>query len=192
MNQDKLTENIIDQIKEAQIKLGYAKETVRLYYPTASLNALLGTAAESADELLRLLGQEAKVPGHEASGQSVRLEGTVLGPLEFSEHGGRIEVKIPPEGAEYVHREVPEPEFLKAVIELFATRHHCSLKEIRQIFEQFDKNYVCEKIPEEMGFDYALYFPDGKTDSYYYCVKEEMDHTIYHRFTKEDFLALKN
>ena len=26
-----------DQVKEAQLKLGYAKETVRLYYPVDSL-----------------------------------------------------------------------------------------------------------------------------------------------------------
>lgn len=187
MNKNKLTENIIDQIKEAQIKLGYVKETVRLYYPVASLNALLGTSAETADEFLWLMKRDAG-----SSKPSACLDDPVLGSLEFSEHGGRIEVKIPPEGAEYVHREVEEPQFLKAVIELFGTYHHCNLADVRAVFERFDRNYVCEKIPEEMGFDYVLYFPDGKTDAYYYCVKEEMDHTIYHRFTKEDFKALIN
>ena len=41
MNTEKLIKNIMDQIKEAQIKLGFAKETTRLYYPVESLNACL-------------------------------------------------------------------------------------------------------------------------------------------------------
>lgn len=192
MNKNKLTENIIDQIKEAQIKLGYVKETVRLYYPVASLNALLGTEAETADEFLRLIKRDTILSDTGSSEPSAHLDDAMLGTLQFSGHGGRIEVKIPPEGAEYVHQKVDEPKFLKAVIELFGTNHHCSLADIRAVFEQFDRNYVCEKIPKEMGFDYVLYFPDGKADAYYYCIKEEMDHTIYHRFTKEDFKALIN
>lgn len=178
MNQDKLLENIIDQIKEAQLKLGYARETVRLYYPAASLNAMLGTEAEDAEELLRLL-KEGDV-----------FSDTALGTLQFAEHKGRIEVCIPPEGAEYVYREVPEPEFLKEIIELFGAHHHCSLEDVRAVFEKFDTHYVCEKMPEGMDFDYVLYFPDGTIDAYYYCIKEEMEHTIYHRFTKEDYREL--
>ena len=43
-----------------------------------------------------------------------------------------------------------------------------------------------EKKPEGSDFDEVLYFKDASVDAYYYCVKEEMGHTIYHRFTKED------
>ena len=42
-----------------------------------------------------------------------------------------------------------------------------------------------------MGFDYVLYFKDKTVDAYYYCIKEEMGHTIYHRFTKEDYQLLR-
>ena len=52
MKQNKLKQNIIDQIKEAQIKIGYVKETVRLYYPAATLNTLMGTDKKNAEELL--------------------------------------------------------------------------------------------------------------------------------------------
>ena len=41
MKIDRLIENIIEQIKEAQIKLGYVKEVIRLYFPAASLSLLL-------------------------------------------------------------------------------------------------------------------------------------------------------
>jgi hypothetical protein len=36
-------------------------------------------------------------------------------------------------------------------------------------------------------FDYVMYFNQPAIDPYYYCIKEEMGHTIYHRFTKEDY-----
>lgn len=178
MNTNKMIQNIIDQIKEAQIKLGYVKETVRLYYPTESLNGMLGTQMKDAKELQSLL-----------EGTDAFLD-TVLGKLRFAVCGGRIEVSIPPEGAEYVYREVPNPAFLADIIRLFGGRHHCSLADVCAVFEKYSKDYVCEKMPEGMDFDYVLYFRDTAIDAYYYCIKEEMGHTIYHRFTKEDYLAL--
>lgn len=178
MNTDKMIQNIIDQIKEAQIKLGYVKETVRLYYPTESLNGMLGTQAKDAEELQSLL-----------ENTSV-FSDSVLGKLQFAVCKGRIEVSIPPEGAEYVYREVPAPAFLMDIIRLFGEHHHCSLGDVCTVFEKYSKAYVCEKMPEGMDFDYVLYFRDMEIDAYYYCIKEEMGHTIYHRFTKEDYLAL--
>ena len=59
MNVDKLTENIVDQIKEAQIKLGYAKETVRLYYPAESLCTLMGMEPMDTKRLLDYLKETA-------------------------------------------------------------------------------------------------------------------------------------
>ena len=55
MNRKCLIKNMTDQVKEAQLKLGYAPETVRLYYPGASLNEILGTSALNAQEMLTLL-----------------------------------------------------------------------------------------------------------------------------------------
>lgn len=176
--ENKLTENIIDQMKEAQIKLGYVKETVRLYYPVESLNALAGTAAQNADELLELL-----------EGNPVFTD-TVLGRLRFAVHEGRIEVSVPPEGTVYVHNEIPAPAFLTDIIELFGSHHCCTLQDIRAVFERYSKDYLCEKMPEEMDFDYVFHFKEDGIDPYYYCIKEEMGHTIYHRFTKEDYAAL--
>lgn len=173
MNTEKLIKNIMDQIKEAQMKLGFAKETTRLYYPVESLNAMLGSDAKDDQEMLEILA-------------SPDFQNTRLGQLHFSAHKGRIEISVPPEGAEYVHEHVEEPAFLKAMIELFRQNHHCSVADIRGLFESFSKDYVCEKMPEGSDFDEVLYFKDTSVDSYYYRVKEEMGHTIYHRFTKED------
>ena len=55
MNISKLITNMIDQMVEAQIKLGYSKETITLYYPLDSLNRILGTSYESGTELAEAL-----------------------------------------------------------------------------------------------------------------------------------------
>ena len=112
MNVDKLTENIVDQIKEAQIKLGYAKETVRLYYPAESLCTLMGVEPMDTKRLLDYLKETAV------------LSEIPLGELQFTAHKGRIEVRIPPEGAEYVHQKVPDPEFLTELIGFFGIFSH--------------------------------------------------------------------
>lgn len=178
MNQERLVQNIIDQIKEAQIKLGYIKETVRLYYPAESICDLLVMNETNASKLLEMLQADEK------------LAGTGLGQLKFAVHDGRIEVSVPPQGAEYVHRNVEDPDFLREMIELFAKHHGCTKTEICEVFEKYSKDYVCRSMPEGMDFDYVLYFRDETIDPYYYCVKEELGHTIYHRFTREDYRRL--
>ena len=94
------------------------------------------------------------------------------------------------EEAEYVAGEIPDPPFLKAIVELFAHYHSLTIEEICACFAQFDKAYHCEKMTPGTDFDYAVYFDDAEYDAYYYCVKMEMGHTIYHRFTKEDYQML--
>ena len=40
------------------------------------------------------------------------------------------------------------------------------------------------------GYDYVVYFLDGKPDDYRYCLSMEEGHLTYHRFTKEDYEQL--
>lgn len=177
MKSERLITNIIDQIKEAQIKLGYVKETVRLYYPTASLNAILGIEAKDEYEMAEKLRQLFSYTDPE------------LGKIGVAVSGGRIEISIPPEGAEYVHKKVDSPAFLTDLIMLFQTHHCCTIEDIRGIFNAHGR-YRCEKMAEGTDFDYVMYFEDPSVDEYYYCVKAEMGHTIYHRFTREDYEQL--
>ena len=177
MNIERLIKNMTDQVKEAQLKLGYAPETVRLYYPVASLNEILGTSAQNAQKMLDLLKGEFE-------------EKTDLGKLKFSSHAERIEISIPPEGAKWVHEHVETPAFLKELIELFQTKHACTLEEICEIFKKYDPEYICEKMPAGSDFDYAIHFHNAEHDEYYYCIHMEMGHTIYHRFTEADYLEL--
>ena len=53
MRFEKLEQNIIDMIKEEQAKLGYRKESIRLYYPLSSLVHLTGENAGSVVRIWR-------------------------------------------------------------------------------------------------------------------------------------------
>lgn len=173
-----LIQNIIDQIKEAQLKLGYAEEAVRLYYPLESVNALLETDFSSLEELLSCLEQ------------TQEIQSTKIGTLHFGEHKGRLEVSVSRQGTEYVCKHVETPAFLADLIRLFQENPHCSLEEVRDVFARHQADYVCEKMPEGQDFDYVLHFSEDGVDSYYYCVKMEMGHTVYHRFAPQDYKML--
>lgn len=175
MNQKSLVQNIIDQVKEAQLKLGYVRETIRLYYPVSSLNALLETDCSNEYKTLERLRECFGEPDD------------ALGKLDFQIHGGRIVISVLPEGAEYVWQEVPDPAFLVDIIALFKEYHNCSLEQICGIFKKYSADYVCEKMPDGSDFDYAFHFINSEVDPYYYCIRMEMGHTIYHRFSKADY-----
>lgn len=214
MNIENLLVNIIDQIKELQIKLGYARETVRLYYPAASLSALVfpkpwdnteplnnaepWNEAEPWVDAKSWNEAEPRADARSWSDADVEslchqlcnhpdLANSRLGRLEFSVHDGRIMVSIPPEGVVYVHEQVPEPAFLKDLVTLFQEHHGCSLADVEAVFAKYSSHYICEKMPEGTDFDYCIRFLDGQVDNYYYCLKAEMGHMIYHRFTKADY-----
>ena len=83
MNEQKLIQNVIEQIKEAQLKLGAEKEVIRLYFPMASMNAILGTHYTDEQEMLTALRT------------NTVFDTTVLGRLKFFIHEGRFEVRVP-------------------------------------------------------------------------------------------------
>ena len=89
-----------------------------------------------------------------------------------------------------MQEKIPNPPFLTCIIELFQKKHDLTIEEICDCFARFNRHYVCEKMKPGMDFDYVLYFTDKKPDPWYYCVRMEMGHTIYHRFTEEDYRRL--
>lgn len=178
MNEDGLIQNVTDQIKEAQLKLGYAEETIYLYFPLESLNSILETDYKEEEGLL------------EALRQAPAFSESRLGKLGFRQHQKRIEIRIPPQGARYVREFVPDPPFLKELIHIFSHSHALTIEEVKVCFEKFNNSYVCEEMPPGSEFDYVLYFEDADIDAYRYCVKMEMGHTVYHRFTPADYERL--
>jgi hypothetical protein len=169
-----LENNIIDVIKEEQIKLGYRNETIRLYYPMESLNNLLGTDLsinDLNDELERFC-------------LSVKAR---LGDVKISYKETRFCILIPPTGVTYVHEEVEDRYFLREFIDKMS-KHICTIEDILEVFYRYSNNINCIKMTNG-EFDYLIYFEGGLPDAYMYCIKFEDCHAIYHRFTKNDYIS---
>jgi hypothetical protein len=165
-------QNIIDFIKEEQIKLGYSPETIRLYYPAETILNLLGI--QTSDTLL-----------NEVLDQFRLFTKDRLGDVNYTENNGRYCIIIPPEGVIYIHDRVEDSPFLQEFIDKIRD-HHVSIEDLVEVFQHHSDNVKFEKITNG-EFDYLLYFEDGKPDAYRYCIKSEEGHTIYHRFTQLDY-----
>ena len=174
MNFEKLEDNIIDVIKEEQAKLGYRKETIRLYYPLSSLCHILKVQAqpEEMDEILRTFAEYTREH---------------LGRVEVSRKGERFCFLIPEQGAEYVHENTEADEFISELIALVGS-HDCTLEQVKDLFKSKGENVDIQPIDSD-EFDLLVRFRDS-ADKYYYCFKDEGCHVIYHRFLPEDYAEL--
>jgi hypothetical protein len=168
----KLEKNICDVIKEEQIKLGYRREVIRLYYPLLSLNRFLHTEL-GIEEMRAVLEQ---------------FCGTVeekLGTVEVSNEGERFCFCFPPEASEYVYTHTPQSGFLYDFIETVA-RHGVTMEEVIALFRKYSDHVHVERMSHG-DFDYLVYFEEGQPDAFRYCLTQEGHHVIYHRFTVEDY-----
>ena len=128
----RLEKNIIDVIKEEQAKLGYRKEKIRLYYPLSSLNHFFqidGDVTGMQEKLSRFSEYE---------------EGK-LGSVEVTNKGERFCFHIPEEGAEYVHNNMKENEFIKDLIGLIS-HHGCKMEDIFELFRQHSDQITIEEM----------------------------------------------
>ena len=174
MKNSRLFKNLVDSIEENQLKLGYRKESIRLYYPENTIRHLLGTEA-GGEELCKIL-REALAQYEEQLGK------TGLKRLR----DGRIGLILSEKASEYVHEHVDPEGFLAAFIALIA-RHGSTMPEVIQLFHAYS-DHVHEEASQNEEFDRLLYFTDGVPDDYYYCIADEGHHLSYHRFIKEDYL----
>jgi len=172
MDFTRLKKNISDIIKEQQIKLGYRKEAVRLYYPLQSLNRLLGTELNE-NEMQSVL---------ESFAESVEDE---FGNINISCNNGRFCFLFPEKASEYIHTHAEEKGFLHDFITA-VSKHNISVDEIVEVFKKYSDCVHFEKV-DNGEFDYLIYFENGEPDDYRYCLTDEGDHIIYHRFTLEDY-----
>ena len=168
----RLEKNIIDVIKEEQAKLGYRKEKIRLYYPLSSLNHFFQLDVDET-------GMQEKL-----SRFSEYEEGK-LGSVEVTSKGERFCFHIPEEGAEYVHNNMKENEFIKDLIGLIS-HHGCKMEDIFELFRQHSDQITIEEMHSD-EFDHMICFENDPEDTYRYCFKDEGCHIIYHRFLPEDY-----
>ena len=118
MNYRNLEKNLTDMIMEQQAKLGYISETVRLYYPLASLNAILGETLTQEEMQKALLAFS-------------KARGTGKGTIHISHEGERFCIMLSPEMSEYVHSLASSPEnmdfrFIKDFVRTI-TQHDCTI-----------------------------------------------------------------
>lgn len=169
----KLEENITEVIKEQQIKLGYRRERICLYYPLKSLNRLLGTKC-NLEQIYPVLES------------FCATEKEWFGDIQVTNEGKRFCLTIPPKGVEYVHEKLDEDDFLVRFIQVIS-QHGCTLNDIFQVFGKYSDKIHAEKMTGE-EFDYLIYFEDGIPNHYRYCITDEGCHMIYHRYTQEDYV----
>ncbi|MCM1497058.1 MAG: DUF3877 family protein [Clostridium sp.] len=167
-----LEQNIIDTIEEQQLKLGYLKETVRLYYPLSSLNRFLDThnRVEYMKPLLQKFSEVTR---------------SRLGGVTVTNRGERFCIAIPQQGTEYIHKHMKTDGFLADLIAAVA-KEGSTLEDVLAPFYRYSDQVHVEEM-KNGEFDYLVYFEDGKPDSYYYCITVEEKHVIYHRYTKADY-----
>ena len=173
MDFSRLEKNICDVVKEEQIKLGYRREAIRLYYPLPSLNHYLGTNYE--------------IPSMQAAlGEFCAHEENRMGRIEVSNQGERFCFYLLPEVSEYVKTHTPEQGFLYDLIQAVAD-HPTSMKRVLDQFHRYSENVHVEKVSNG-EFDYLVYFEGGEPDDFLYCLTDEGGgHVIYHRYTREDY-----
>ena len=171
MNFERFEKNLIDNIKEAQLKLGYDNRPMSLNYMTASLKNLIGE--DITDNLLSEFSEYA-LPR--------------LGNLTFHPIKDGICITIPAEGTSYVNS-LSGYDFLAELIKIVSS--HASLEEVTAVFGKYSDNVVIEESAGE-EFDLLVYFPDKAPDEYFYCLAAEPCisggcHAMYHRFIREDY-----
>ena len=171
MNYNRLETSLIDVIKEEQAKLGYMKEKISLYYPLSSLNHFFGNETDAAGMMEILKDFPSYIEEK-------------FGEVAVSHRGDRFCFTVSEKASEYVHNNMKENEFIKALIELVG-RHGCTIEEIKELFHSYSDKIITEPMDNE-EFDVMIRFDDG-SDPHYYCFKDEGCHIIYHRFLPEDY-----
>lgn len=176
LNFERLQKHILDNIFEAQVKLGYEGRPMSLNYTFGSLNHLLGEDLSPNDM-------------QQALSDFAEYSLPCLGELTFTGIKNGFCITVPSEGTEYVHSRYDGGQFISKLVN--GVRDHRSLGEILDIFRSVsDAVSVTETDNDE--FQYLVYFENGTPDDYRYClsVDEEIDgsvHVTYHRFIREDY-----
>lgn len=163
MNYTRFEKNLTDNIKEAQIKLGFENRSMSFNYMHTSLNHLFET--ECTEEIL--------------SGFSEYAESR-LGKIAFRAIKDGFCITVPAEGTAYVNN-LTGYDFLTELINS-VREHGTSMEQVLDIFRKYSGNLTVKEIRND-EFDLLVY----GVDDYYYCLTDEGCHVTYHRFIREDY-----
>ncbi len=184
-----LKENIIDQVLEIHLKLGFYAETIHLYYPVRSVKNLVDPDAQIhiKDLISSLRKADFGFPED----------------LVFLYASGRVCISVPPAVSAYIRDNYKMSDFFVKLLTYISHDEHGHLHEdpandtesvIPEDFQAFLDNTgqpYCIDIPSgSEGFDFAVRFEDPDYDHYCYCFRKEGGHITYHRFTPADYREL--
>lgn len=189
-NSTELEQHMIDTVKEWQIKIGYRKEAMNLYYPEESLKDMLGLSCDASEKALKA-----------ALKLFAEKTGKVFGQLKVSEKKGRYCIGIPETGCEYIHKNIPDSEFLQAFLKVI-TGENPTFEKVRGCFKEAAETYremFAEQDHGTDGMGRVFYFTgegglktpkESKIDHYVYCVELDDFGMTYHRFDWNDYQKL--
>ena len=171
MNCERFEKNLTDNVREAQLKLGYDGRPMSLNYMFSTLKHLLGSQSE--EEIIAEISQLS----------------SYLGQLSLRKIRDGVCITIPAEGTAFVHSQTTGKEFISDLVGTVAN-HGISLENVLDVFRRHGQITVEESGSGE--FDYLVKFVDGQPDDYRYCLTLEPCmgggcHVTYHRFIAEDY-----
>ena len=179
----KLLTNCITRGHESVLE--HEKVTVRIYDDVGSYKDLTRHRfASFSVESTRYCSYDKDKYGNEIAFINPSYIEDKFGEVVVSHRGDRFCFTVSDKASEYVHNNMKDNEFIKALIELVG-RHGCTMDEIKELFDSYSDKIVTEAM-DNGEFDIMMRFDDG-SDPYYYCFKDEGCHIIYHRFLPEDY-----
>ena len=142
MNLKALEKDICYVIKEEQIKLGFRKESISLYYPLSSLNSILETECNAE-----------------------------FGDIDVSVKGERFCIKLPDTASEYVNNTTEKTGFLYDLIAT-VSRHGITIEDVKKVFEGYSSHVHFETMEHEEFNYLIYFEDGTPDDSYYCFTEE--------------------
>ena len=166
-----LEKNLIDNILECELKLGYANTPVCFYYPITSLLELLECEESEIDSAIQQFQKR----------EVYRLGNVII--KEQKNEKERYAVTIPVEGIGWVHEHFQPTDFMRLLISEI-NRPGNFLEDIVKIFTHFSTKVDVKKVSEK---EWIIGFEDANIDPYVYHIEQNEFGFEYHRFTKEAY-----
>ena len=176
MNCKRLEDNIIQTVKEGQMKLGYDPAAVKINYRIPSLERFLETSWENDGQMKK------EMEAFFANAQDR------LGKIDILYgQNGMACLTIPKEGTEYIHNTVPDDPFLMEFFNLLK-QYGTAKEDFIRLFQKYGDPVYEEG--DGVEYDFVLYFANKKEDRNRYCIKFDFGRATYHRLSPEDFAAM--
>ena len=160
MDGKELYQRMADTVQEMHLKIGDSAGSISLYYPYE------GSLSQISDDFTSCCSDLPE-------------------PVDIEQIPGRIRVIVPEADCRYISS-LPVRGTLRDIVGLVNSR--CNIDDFRRIMMQRHPDASFRE-SDDFEFDWILTFPEG-IDPDIYCLAVEIGSVTYHRFSREDFLAM--